>query len=173
MKGTYTRKICINLWHHTKYSLFKYELNTSYTEWNLLHKDMFLSFVLTEKKPQTRHPHPEIDSGKAELMVLVRLSAHRQASSDIMWTKAQIQSSRHTPVHCTLTCTNIHKYTPISRKDCSDHCSSFLSWLHKISLPHKCTCTCTDIQGCEGFTELGLENKNKPAHAEEIGKALG
>lgn len=171
MKGTYTRKTCINLWHHTKYSLFKYELNTSYTEWNLLHKDMFLSFVLTEKKPQTHHPHPEIDSGKAELMVLVRLSAHRQASSDIMWTKAQIQSSRHTPVHCTLTCTNIHKYTPISRKDCSDHCSSFLSWLHKISLPHKCTCT--DIQGCEGFTELGLENKNKPAHAEEIGKALG
>lgn len=63
-------------------------------------KTCFSPLSSLRKKPQTRHPHPEIDSGKAELMVLVRLSAHRQASSDIMWTKAQIQSSRHT--QCTV-----------------------------------------------------------------------
>lgn len=63
---------------------------------------MFLSFVLTEKKPQTRHPHPEIDSGKAELMVLVRLSAHRQASSDIL-------------------CERKHRFSPADIHPCTVH----------------------------------------------------
>lgn len=40
-----------------------------------------------EGKPPTLHPHPEIVSGKADLIVLLRLSAHRRAVLDRLRTK--------------------------------------------------------------------------------------
>lgn len=105
-------------------------------------------------------------------MVLVRLSVHRQAGSDIIYTNTHTVTpiDRHTCTVHSHACPYTH--TAISRKDCSYKRASFLSWLYKKS-PYPHMHVHTHITSCEGFIKLGHEHENKPTRAEGMLMACG